>query len=265
VTKSSPRRARWRAWRGPLLAGALSTVALLAGFTLLLPRLPPSERSRAAQAPRPEDVFERLSAGQQALAEGKFRLARQLLNEAVAARDRQPDRLSPAEHRNLNQLQRQADLLARLCHRSLEEILRQAAVVRDPEEWDAQFSDYRGRTVLFDDVVVRDTTGRPALAFYVVQVNDETARVALEDLTLLRDLPLDPPARLLLGARLARCGREQGGAWVVRFEPDSCVLLTDPGATSACCPDPLSGQLSRVLRRQERWLRDVAGLRPAAP
>jgi hypothetical protein len=205
-------------------------------------------------------VLARWSAGQRSLAEGNFRLARRALDEAVAARARRPDLLAGAEYRQLDQLRRQADLLARLSPRSLEEILRQAALVRDPDEWEAQFSDYRGRTVLFDDVVARDTKGRPALAFYAVRVNDETARVALEDLTLLEYLPLDPPQRMLLGARLSRCGREEGGAWVVRLEPDSAVLLTDPGAAAAACPAPAETDLAEVLRRQERWLLE---LRPA--
>jgi hypothetical protein len=203
--------------------------------------------------------------GQQALAEGKFRLALRELNGAVALRDKEPGLLTSAQHRRLNQLQRQGDLLARLCPRSLEEILHQASLVRDPEEWQAQFNDYRGKTILFDDLVGRDALGRPVLQFYVVHVHDETARVALEDLELLQHLALDPPVRMLFGARLARCGREKDGAWVVRFEPDSAVLLTDAGAAEACCPAPLDAGLHEVLRRQEGWLGDLPKQRPARP
>jgi hypothetical protein len=260
----TPVRAALRAWRVPLLAGAVSAAVLVAGFAVVLPRLARPKSPRPAELLAPEDLLDQVAEGRRALAAGRFRRARQVLNEAVAARDRQPDLLDRAQHRRLNQLQRQADLLARLSTRSLEEILRQAALVGDPDEWAAQFSDYRGKTVLFDDKVVLGTDDRPALESYVVRVNNETARVALEDLTLLQHLPLGERPRLLFGARLARCGREQGGAWVVRLEPDSAVLLTDPGAAAAAfvpaSPDP---ELGEVLRRQEEWLRDVPGLRPA--
>jgi hypothetical protein len=81
-----------------------------------------------------------------------------------------------------------------------------------------------------------------------------SARVALEDLTLWRRVPLAPPRRLLFGARLRRLGREAGGVWVVRFQPDSGVLLTDPGAAAACCPAPLDPDLLEVLQRQQEYV-----------
>jgi hypothetical protein len=207
-----------------------------------------------------------MAGGRQALAEGRFRLALRKLNAAIALREQDSGLLNAAQHRTLNQLQRQADLLARLSSRSLEQILLEASQVRDAEEWQARFNDFdRGKTVLFDDVVGRDVLGRPALTFYAVHVQDEVARVALEDLTLLQQLPLDPAVRMLFGGRLARCGREKGGAWVVRFQPGSAVLLTDTGAAEACCPVPLDPELHEVLRRQAGWLQELRNLRPARP
>ena len=142
--------------------------------------------------------------------------------------------------------------------------MQEAALVRNPDEWQARFeNDYRGRAVIFDDVVRRDANGRPALSNYTVVVNKETARLALEDLKLLQALPLPPPARMLFGARPAGCAREGGGGWVVRFEPDSGVLLTDQGAAASCCPAPLGRELEELLRRQEGWLHDLAGQRAA--
>jgi hypothetical protein len=255
-----PRRARLRAWRTPLVAGLLCLALVSAGFLLLLPRL----RKPSPEAPQADPralVLAEMEAGRRALGQGKFHLALRDLNWAVARRDGNPGLLSGAQNRDLNQLQRQADLLARLSTHPLEDVLRQASLVRDPEEWQARFRDHRGKTVVFDDVVGRDGDGRPALSFHEVRINDEVARLALEDLTLLEQLPLDPPRRLLFGARLARVGREAGGGWVVRFAPDSAVLLTDPGAAAACCP--LDADLREVLGRQKRWLDELAGLKPA--
>ncbi len=92
------------------------------------------------------------------------------------------------------------------------------------------------------------------LGFYVVRGGDVEARVALEDVPLLKQLPLDPPRRWLFGARLASCQREEGGVWVLRFEPQSAVLLTDEGAAAVCCPGPMDAELRAVLRRQQEWL-----------
>jgi hypothetical protein len=268
-TGPRPRGGGLRPWRGPLLAGFASAAVLAAGFLVALPYL-----GRDKPDP-PEDVApavrERVRAGQKALAEGQAHRALRELNAAVGLRDRQPGGLSPGEHRRLNQLQRQADLLVRLSRRSLEEILRDSARVRHDEEWEAQFKDDRGKTVVFDDVVGRDDAGRPALRFYAVHLDKPedkepvTARVALEDLALLRDLPLATPCRLLFGARLASCRGEKGGAWVVRFQPDSAVLLTDPDVAAACCPAPLDRDLLEALDRQRRWLDHVGDLRPAPP
>ena len=64
----------------------------------------------------------------------------------------------------------------------------------------------------------------------------------------------DRPRRLLFGARLASVDRE-GGAWVVRFERASGVLLTDEGAVAACGLPPLDTELREVLRQQDLWLK----------
>lgn len=123
------------------------------------------------------------------------------------------------------------------------------------KEWHSKFEHYRGRTVVFDDVLRRDTQDRLTLGSYVVHSGDVEARVALEDLPLLRQLPLEPARRWLFGARLADCRREAGGVWVFRFEPDSAVLLSDEIAAAVCCPAPLDDELLSVLKRQDEWLR----------
>jgi hypothetical protein len=233
-----------------VVAGGLAAIGLL--LLILKPYL--RRATETGRQPTPAATLHaHIEAGQRALREGSFRLARNELSEAVALRNRTPDLLSRVEHRQLDQLHRQSDLLARLLDHSLEEILQQAMHQRDDAEWREKFEDYHGRTVLFDDVL-RVTMGRPALGTYVVRRGGVEARVALEDLTLLRQLPLDPPQRWLFGAQLASCRREEGGVWVIRFEPDSAVLLTDEGAAAACCPGPMDGELQSVLRRQEESL-----------
>lgn len=196
-----------------------------------------------------------LAEGERQLHEGNIFLALKVLNAAREQTSRQANTLSREEHHRLEQLYRQTDLLTRLLDQPLEEIVRQARQHRSDEEWRAKFEHYRGRTVVFDDILRRDPQGRPLLGSYVVRVGDSDARVALEDLTLLRSLPLDPPRRWLFGARLADCRREAGGRWVFRFEPDSAVLFSDEIAAALCCPVPLDAELLAVLKRQDEWLR----------
>jgi hypothetical protein len=239
-------------WVLPLLAAVATLLILAAVFSLLLPSLVRQQARRAR--PSLEDVRARLGAGRKALAEGSFQLAERQLAEALEGREAAGETLPAAESRHLNEAYRQADLLARLSGRSLEEILLEALPVRREEEWRARFAaHHRGKAVVFDDLVRRDAAGRPALGSYVVRAGGEEARVALEDLEVLRDLPLDPPPRLLFGGRLADIRREQGGGWVVRFEPDSGVLLTDEGAVAACLGPP-DDRLREVLRRQQQWV-----------
>jgi DNA-directed RNA polymerase subunit RPC12/RpoP len=259
---ASTTRRRW--WLAPLLAGVVCLAALLIAFAaawhlLIRPHEP------AAEAGSEEGLAKQVEAGRSALGQGKFHLARRLLGEAVDRRDEQPGILPPAASRQLNQLHRQADLLSRLLPVSLEEIVRQGRLVRDRTEWALQMDDYRGRSVVFDDVVRRDQRGVPILATYVVEVDDEIVRLALEDLTLLRDLPLDDEPRLIFGARLHSCEREEGGEWVIRFVPDSGVLLTDPDAVAACLPGSPDRTLEQTLARQRRWLDERSVVPPGQP
>jgi hypothetical protein len=241
--------------RGVLVAGTVVAVAVMAGLYLGLrpflarpetPGGPPS-----ALADPGAEVRRLADGGRRALGEGNFRLARGLLGEALQLRGRHPEAISEEEGRRLAQLHRQADLLADLLRVSLQEILRQAQSLRDAREWQEQLADYRGRSVVFDDVVRTDARGRPALAVYAVTAAGAPARLALEDLALWQRVPLETPRRVLFGARLAGCDREEGGGWVFHFQPDSGVLLTDSGAAAALCPEAPPGDL---LRRQSEWL-----------
>ena len=234
-------------WLLPLAAALMTLAVVVAAYVFLFSSwlrqpgtLDEKAERRAAPSPR-----ESIDAGRKLLREGNFREALKHLDAAGARDSGDPE---------LRQLYRQADLLARLLRQSLEEIVQQGQMLRRPGEWQEQFKDYKGRTVLFDDVVRRDENGRHHLAVYRVIAGDEKAVVRL-DLDLLRRLPLEQPRRLLFGARLASVEREAGGLWVIRFEPDSGVLLTDEGAASACGLGPLDAGLREVVRQQAEWIK----------
>jgi len=244
-----------RPWCMPLTAAALTLTAVVLFYVLLLASL--RQRGSSTGPVRAEQVRSRIQAGQQALAEGKYRLAVEELSTARQLRDQRPQLLTARENRELNQLYRQAALLDNLLDKSLQEILSLAQREHD-QEWPAQFAGrYKGKAVIFYDRVRRDATGAHRLLVYEVRVGDEVAHVELADLKLLSSLPLDKSPRLLFGARLASVSREAPGPWVIRFEPDSGVLLTDPGAVASCCPPPWDEELQAVLKRQAEWLADL--------
>jgi hypothetical protein len=255
----------WQTVRLPVLAAVLSLALFAAAFLVLLPFLGRPAHP-VATPPRPTGVqlSEHLDAGRRALTEGNFHVALRELNAAVELRDRQPELLTPKQSRDLNQLQRQADLLARIDNLPLQDILKEAIVTPRDEEWQEHFdATHKGRSVLLDDVVRRDqATGWLSPACFEVRAGGEKAAVALDDLRILRGVPLDPPPRLIFGGRLKSMTRE-AGMWVIRFEPDSGVLLTDPDAAAACWPMPLDRDVLRTLQRQDEWLRDLPAQRPA--
>jgi len=246
----------WR-WRMPLIAAALTTGVVVAVFYLVLPRFGEEKvDERPAQLADPQDLID---AGRRSLADGNFFLAEHQFSAAEF-----PSRnTASASAKELDQLRRQASLLAHLHGRSLQEILSEALPLRNDDEWKERFrAEHLGKALVFDDVVGLDGVGRPMLTVYRVRAGTEKARIALEDLQVLGALPLNPPQRLLFGARLAGLGREQGGAWVFHLEPESGVLLTDRGAAAACA-GPLDNDLLDVLHRQQLWVESATRVRGA--
>jgi hypothetical protein len=202
------------------------------------------------------DIHSRIEAVRRSMHDGHFRTALKELDSVEELCTRYPDLLSHEEYFRLTLLQRQCDLMARLLNESLEEIIEQGLRVDNDGEWQEKFAaDYRGRTVVFDDVLQRDAMGRLALrSYYVVQARGVNARVALEDIQLLSRLPLEQPRRWLFGARLASCQREQGGVWVIRFDPESGVLVTDADEVLARQGFFLDEELIAVCKRQKQWI-----------
>jgi DNA-directed RNA polymerase subunit RPC12/RpoP len=266
--RRSVRRSRAIVWRLTALGILGSLAGMTTLFFVLRPHLTRQRSATVAESFSPgREVRKRLTVGRRALEEGHFRVAHRELSAALQQADMDGD-LAAEERQQLARLHRQSDLLAHLLQVSLQEIVQHGTRVRDEQEWEAQFGDYRGRAVLFDDMVRWD--GRqPELRFYEVRVEGKKVRLALEDLALMRQLRdrgrLDLPQRLLFGARLADCGREEGGGWVIRFEPDSGVLLTDEEAAAGCCPAPLGDDLREVLARQKEWLQKDASRSSLSP
>jgi hypothetical protein len=240
-------------WRRPLLAALLTLLAAAAILTALLPYL---LRVTFPQPTR-RTFVDYMQAGQRALAQGKFQSAARELRAAWEWQNAHRDEVSLAQRRQLTQLYRQADLLSDLLSETLEEILRHAAdLIPDPEEWQREFAKrYKGKAVVFD-AEVRPDPARQFQLDYVVFLDDRPAQLELADVQLLHLLPLQKPERLLIGLRLARVDLEAGGVWVIRFEPDSGVLLTDPEAAAACCLQPVE-ELEEVVRRQRLWQADL--------
>jgi hypothetical protein len=243
-----------RPWLLPVAAAVVTLALVVLAFVYFLPRIMSPREATPATAP--EDLRPLVEAGKTALAEGNFQAAANSLVKARRLREAHPDLLTAAEARQLNQLARQADLLADLLTVPLQEILALAASSRNDEEWQALFDRrFRHAAVVFDAEVQRDA-GQYRLD-YLLRAPNEPARVELNDLKLLPLLPLDQPRRLLFGARLASVGREAQGVWVVRFAPDSGVLLTDLDTAAACCCQPLDEELRAVVRRQEEWVKEL--------
>jgi hypothetical protein len=247
------------------MAAGLCVALLAAGLGLLLPYLSRHPHQGKPKPPTLEEIEEHLGTGLKLLRQGKFHMSLDELNSALAMRLRAPGVLSAERGLELHQLHRQADLLSRLSPLPLEELVRQGRFVKAPDEWAAHWKAFRGRTVLFDDIVRRDDEGHPVFAGLVVQADGEQARLALEDIAALKDLPLDTSPRLIFGARLKSCLREEGGQCVIRFEPDSGVLLTDLAALEAACAVPLDEGAKAVMERQARWVEQFGPVAPAGP
>jgi len=249
-----------------LLAGGVTLLLLVAVFAALLPYLSrPIANNQPATLPTAAQLQEHIAEGQRALADGNFNLALGEFNKALDLRERQSDLLSAKQQRDLIQLQRQSDLLARLYNQPLQDLLKEALLTPRAEEWTLRFETvHKGRTILLDDVVQRDpASGRLVLACFELRAGDEKAVVSVDDLKILQMMPLEPARRLIFGGRLKSAAREERGAWVLHFEPESGVLMTDADAAAACWPTPLDAEAVRTLQRQAERLQELPAQQPA--
>jgi hypothetical protein len=237
-------------WRRPVVAAALTLLVVTGALAGLLAVLSHENADNG-------ELERRVSAAEKALSEGRLRQAVEELAKARELALARPDALAHSELRALNQRHRETSLVADLLSESLGEILVRAARSHE-DEWRAQFEKrYRGpgqaNGVVFDADVRRDAAGQYHLD-WELKAGDEPARLEIGDLAFLRDLPLSEPRRLIFGARLGSIAREQNGVWVVRFDPISGVLLTDPRTLTTCYPGPVDEELLEILERQRAWV-----------
>ena len=124
----------------------------------------------------------------------------------------------------------------------------------DDREWQAHFARrYQGKGLVLDAEIRREPGGGYQVGWDLF-AREGRAKIDVGNLQLLRALPLEQPQCLLFCARLASVRLENGRVWVVRFEPDSGVLITEAGAAAACLQRRAAEpELLEVLRRQADW------------
>jgi len=233
-------------WRTPLIAAALTLLLVAGGLVGFFVYLGGRDDLGSKDRSSADSVEAAMTEGRKLLGEGSFQTALQTLKTPFYRGERGPE---------LMQLLRQAELLAGLSQFSLQEIIEKGQRVRSDKEWKEQFGkEHSGRALLFDDLVSRDPDGRHRLVNYQVMVDEERAEVRL-NLDLLNQLPLNPPRRLLFGARLANVERQGEKTWLVEFEPKSGVLLTEEGAAVALGLGPVDSELRHLLQVQAGWAR----------
>ena len=263
--KAAPvsRRTRLRAWRLPLFAALATLLIAVVLFLWVWPRLGrKAERLKDTVAPARTEFDRFTRDGERDLADGSFALALEKFEAALKLRRAHPGLFDAGEDRqHLNQSYWQSYLLAKKLRPSLADVLHEANEYDKDDAWNAQFKqDYRGKWVVFDDQVYRDPRGQPVL-LHDGEIRYKRpdsrvewhARVDLDDLRLLEKLPLRDRVnaqRWIFGARLASFTRD-GDDWVIRFDPDSGVLLTDGNAVRAWRPALKDdAALPEVLKRQ---------------
>ncbi len=233
-------------------------------FVLIRWWLPTSEPVADQERARNE-LLQQIEQGRQHFDRGSIHLAREFFEKAIRQRDAASHLLSEAEHRQLNQFQRQAALLTDLAPVSLLAMLDQAEEAATPQAWQARFrADYLGRAVIFDDTLRMDREQRIHSDRLGHLRNGQTfGWVALEDLTLLRYLPLQSAQRWIFGARLKSIDREGGPSWIVRLEPESGVLFSEKAALEAELPNLRDDrEWPLVLARQKALLEKLRAPQP---
>jgi hypothetical protein len=236
---------RLKLWLGPVLATIITATGLSALYLIFLKPEKPlhdgPQNTRSAQ--------ERLALAEKYLAEGSFRLAANELTPPL------PQSVSTSQRRRWQQLSREASLLADLSAEPIEDILRHAAGVSS-QEWQADFSHrYQGKALIFDIHIQRLPSGR-IQGDYLLPGRDPI-RIEWGDLDLFRNPELDRSQRMIFGARLAKVELEPPGpAWVVHFQPESGVPLTDTSAAALCCPPLGNPDALRVLEKQGQMVRE---------
>lgn len=248
VEPASERASVW-SWLSTVIA-AFVLVAALAQVVLMV--LPDSTSSSTApnDAPTEQQLNQHLTNAQAALAEGAYGRA---ANQFQVASDMQAalPNSSTSDRRRIEQWQRQSALLADLCAESLSEILRHSIGMPEDEWVEVVRKRYRGQSIVLDDIIAREATGRYRHGF-AIKVLGTGGRIELGRLRVLADLPLVQPQRMLLGWRIEEIRRGADG-FTIMPDPDSGVLVSDPEVFVGLSL-PLDAELREVLKRQRGWL-----------
>jgi hypothetical protein len=195
--------------------------------------------------------------GETSLAEGNFQSAVEEFNAVRAMNVERPGLLTGVEDRQLHQFLQQATLLADLLSESLEDVTRQMDGPGDKEAQIVFARRFKGKAVVFYSEVRRDASGDYHMD-YRIRNGPREMKVDIGKLTLLHGLPLHDSHLLLFGARLMDMRREPAGSWLVLFEPESGVFITDRGAAHACCFGLADeGKLAGVLHQQAAWVAEI--------
>lgn len=221
----------WRGRRNPLIFGGVALL-VVGTFGFLSWRSRMAELPKIAEAGRVE--------GLAALDAGKFDKAHQLLSEAKRAVVSLGDAFEGAEA--IKQGADEAAIITQLATASLEEILEQASRA-DPKEWTKEFERlYRGRSVIMDVHVTGVPNGQGegayALDYRVFRAGEGGAPQSMGrvDTTGFRLFELIKPKvgdRLTFGARLGSFQFDGRDEWLVKFEPESGVIMTHAKALEA--------------------------------
>jgi hypothetical protein len=178
---------------------------------------------------------------------GRFHRAAELLSRL------QTHLIDPELQTKVRQLHREVALAADLSLLSLEELVQLAQFQPDAEEWQVIWRQHHGKAIVLDTLLRHDPQGRPYLAeqrFFLEQV---PIHLALEELTLLEQLPRHVTQRVVFGFRLGSIERLADG-WRVRPVPDSGVFFTDRPTLEALSPVQWDAELAEVLTRQAQWV-----------
>jgi hypothetical protein len=248
--KPSPRTLKRRDLLLPAAASALALALLVFAYHRWMPTVPDRPElpgGTASTTPR-----DQLARGRRLLDEGLFRLA--LVAMTSQPGDVDLKGLTSKERRAWHQVRRQAALLADLLSEPLEDIVSHGAGVK-AEEWQADFRHrFLGKSLVLD-AEFRRPPGGAWEVLYPLFHGRARARVVVGDLKILGAVPAQDPQRLVVGVRLASVKLEPPGpTWVVRFEPDSGVFLTEPTAAARVCPALAEPEGISILERQKRWI-----------
>jgi hypothetical protein len=250
------RRSRLKVWLLPMCAGLFALATAIWAIWVYGPQV-----ARSARQDR-RSVREHLAAAQEALQRGEFERATQELEGTARAWQRDGNAPSRDEQAAHYRLLNQTRLLTELCPQSLEEVL----TIAEEEEKKPRADRTDLRIRLPQRVVVFDTH----LHLPMLLENAHTLRLDYQvfgktlpthvDFSnqegLLKLMPQDKLLRWVFAVRLEsvqlRVDEEnRKGHWVIRFEANSAVLLTDPRLFQVW---GLHGDvvLSDVLGRQHR-------------